>query len=459
MGAVLHTVNVRLSDDELEYVLRDAGGKIILVDASLLHRLASLAPRLDHVRAYIGFGLEASDLRTHLAGTPVHRYEDLIVGTSGFDWPEISERSPAGICYTSGTSGRPKGVVYSHRSTWLHALGLLSSGAIGVRERDRALVAVPMFHANAWGMPYAAVLCGATQLLPGNNLSGDDLVTFIQDEKATLLSAVPTIWSEILKVGRTRRIDLSSIRLGVSGGAAISRSILTEMKSEHGVRIIQGWGMTECSPLGGMAHPPAEIQPSDPSDIEWRLKSGRIIPGVEMRVVDETGATLGWDGASVGELQVRGPWITRAYHRDEAPEKFAEGWLRTGDIGSIDPRGYFKIADRAKDLIKSGGEWISSLDLEDALTDLPSIAEAAVIAIPDDKWTERPLACVVLAPGQTATTEDLRRHLLERFASWQVPDAWAYLEEIPKTGAGKPDKKVLRARQAAGDLDLSAPLD
>jgi len=453
MGAVLHTLNLRLPAAQLEHIINHAEDKIIIVDASLLPLLAPIAAALKTVERYIVVG----EGDTSVLGTmPVHSYAELIAGASDdFVWPEIDERSPASMCYTSGTTGDPKGVVYSHRSTYLHALATLSNTVTGAVESDRIVVVVPMFHVNAWGIPFSSLLSGATMLMPGPFLMPDKVVDFIEAEKATLLSAVPTIWGGILQVGEARPIDLSTLRMGTSGGAAIPRSLIEAMQSRHGVRIIQGWGMTETSPVGGIAHPPYDVEVGSPEEFDWRLKAGRLVAGVQMRIVDDNGVEQPWDGESVGEIEVRGPWITGAYHLDSAPEKFHDGWLRTGDIGAIDERGYFTISDRSKDVIKSGGEWISSVELENLLAGSPGVLEAAVIGIPDEKWTERPLACVVRRAGAELSPDELTEYMQGKVASWQIPENWTFIDEVPKTSVGKFDKKVLRARYASGELDVT----
>jgi fatty-acyl-CoA synthase len=451
MGAVLHTLNLRLPPGQLAHIINHAEDKIVLVDATLLPLLAAVASQLKTVEAYVLIGEgDASVLGGEL---PVHDYAGILhAAPESFEWPELDEKSAASMCYTSGTTGDPKGVVYSHRSTYLHALATLATTVTGVNERDRSLVVVPMFHVNAWGIPYASMLSGASMLMPGPHMTAAALCDIAEAERATLIAAVPTLWAGILQVGEQRELDLSAVRMGTSGGAAIPRSLVEAFESKYGLRIIQGWGMTETSPVGGMAHPPADVELGSPEEMDWRLKSGRVIAGVQMRIVADDGSELPWDGTSVGEMEVRGPWITGAYHLDAAPEKFHDGWLRTGDIGTIDRRGYFQITDRSKDVIKSGGEWISSVELENLLAASPDVLEAAVIGIPDEKWTERPLAFVV--PRGDVAPDALAGFLDGKVASWQVPENWAFIDEVPKTSVGKFDKKVLRARFADGDVEV-----
>ncbi|GAA4143821.1 long-chain fatty acid--CoA ligase [Actinomadura keratinilytica] len=457
MGAVLHTLNIRLFPDQLAHIIGHAEDRVVIVDDNLVPLLARVAGRVPCVETYIVVGDgDASALEEASGGRArVLRYRELLAAEEpGFDWPEIDERAAASMCYTSGTTGDPKGVVYSHRSTFLHAMAVQSASLVGITEADRVLAIVPMFHVNAWGLPYGALMSGASLHMPGPFLQPEHLTRFIAAERSTVASAVPTIWSGILEYGAEHEIDLSSLRTGTSGGAAAPRALLERFEERYGLRIIQGWGMTETSPLGGMAFPPPGVRPGTPEDVDWRMRSGRVAAGVEMRIVGDDGEELPWDGTSVGEIEVRGPWITGSYHRDPAPEKFHDGWLRTGDIGTIDERGFFQITDRAKDVIKSGGEWISSVELENHLMAHPDVLEAAVIGVPDPRWTERPLACVVRRRGAAVTAAELAAFLDGKVARWQVPENWTFLDEIPKTTVGKFDKKPLRARFREGAFDV-----
>ncbi|HEY4454433.1 MAG TPA: long-chain fatty acid--CoA ligase [Pseudonocardiaceae bacterium] len=453
MGAVLHTLNIRLFPEQLAHIVNHAEDRFVIVDGTLIPLLARVAHELKTVEAFIVIGdADASAL----GDKKVLRYHELIAAEEpGFVWPEIDERAAAAMCYTSGTTGDPKGVVYSHRSTFLHAQALLSATVAGITESDRVLAIVPMFHVNAWGLPYGSFLGGASLLMPGPFLQPEPIARFVHEEKATVVSAVPTIWAAVLAYGENHDIDLSTLRTGTSGGAAAPTSLFEKFEERYGLRIIQGWGMTETSPLGGMAWPPPGVEEGTAEDMDWRMKSGRIPAGVQMRIVDANGAELPWDGEATGEIEVRGPWITGAYYRDPAPEKFDDGWLRTGDIGTIDRRGYFQITDRAKDVIKSGGEWISSVELENHLMGHPAVVEAAVIGVPDPRWDERPLAFVVTREGIEVDAAELAAFLADRVAKWQVPENWTFVAEIPKTTVGKFDKKPLRAQFAAGEITVT----
>ena len=452
MGAVLHTLNVRLFADQLEYVVGHAEDRVILVEDSLVPVLEKLAPRFDTVRHYVVIGDgDAGSLPDPL------RYEELLAAQEpGYDYPELDDRQAAGLCYTSGTTGNPKGVLYSHRSNVLHAMGQCMADSIGMCSDDRVMPVVPMFHANAWGIPYASVLTGAGLVMPGSDLSAPALAELIAAERVTLSAAVPTIWMDLLRHADESSPDLSSLRLVICGGSAVPVSLMQQFEERHGVRILQAWGMTETSPLGSVARPPAGVEEAE----HWRYRStqGRPASLVEARLVRDGGEDVPWDGKSTGELEVRGPWVARRYYGDDAgEEKFDDGWLRTGDIAAIDEAGYIIISDRTKDVIKSGGEWISSVELENEIMAHPAVREAAVIARPDERWGERPLACVVPEEGETLTLEDLREHLAPRVAKWWLPDALEIVDEVPKTSVGKFDKKRLRKELLNAGLESRPP--
>ncbi len=450
MGAVMHTLNLRLFTDQLTFVVNHAEDRVIIVDDSLVPLLARVAHDLKTVERYIVVGNADCDT----SGLPgdVLKYEELLAAEQpGFAWPDIDELSAAAMCYTTGTTGDPKGVAYSHRSTVLHAYGGLPNGVLGMTENDRIFPIVPMFHANAWGMPYEGWFTGADFVMPGKFLQAEPLCTMIAQEKVTFAGAVPSIWNDVLRYSEQNPVDFSSLRFVVCGGSAVPRALI-ERFDKLGVKIYQGWGMTETSPLAALARAPKGSDPA--GDIDWRAKTGRVVAGVEIRITDDDGNDVAWDGESVGEIEIRGPWITSRYYLDDTPEKFHDGWLRTGDVGSIDPKGFIQISDRAKDVIKSGGEWISSVEVENTLMGHPDVVEAAVIGVPDDKWDERPLACVVLKEGATASPADLRAFLEGKIARWWLPERWTIITEIPKTSVGKFDKKVLRARNGAGELEI-----
>jgi acyl-CoA synthetase (AMP-forming)/AMP-acid ligase II len=452
MGGVLHTLNIRLFPDQLVYIVNHAEDRIVIVDSTLVPVLAKMASELTSVEYYIVVGdADTAPLEGNRA--QVLRYDELVASEQpGIAYPEIDERAAAAMCYTSGTTGNPKGVVYSHRSTFLHSLGVLQSGAVSYTDRDRVLPVVPMFHANAWGMPYAAWISGADLIMPNRFLQAEPLARLIEQEKVTCAGAVPTIWTELLHYSEANPVDLSSLTRVLCGGSAVPRTLIEGFEERFGVRIVQGWGMTETSPLAAVSWPPKGVEFGTTEEMDWRAKSGRIIAGVELRIVDDDGTVLPWDGEAVGEVEVRGPWVTGAYYRDPDPQKFHDGWLRTGDIASVTSNGYIQITDRAKDVIKSGGEWISSVELEVLLMAHPAVVEAAVIAVPDPRWTERPLACIVRKQGTEVTARELREFLGDRIARWQLPERWTFIDEVPKTSVGKFDKKVLRSRHTEGVL-------
>ena len=446
-GAVLHTLNLRLHPDDLAYIVDHAGDKALLVDENLLPLFEKFKDRVN---------LEHVVVVSENGATPdgAYSYEALleVADESDFRYPELDENAAMGMCYTSGTTGRPKGVVYSHRAIFLHSLGHMTADSIGMSEADCVLPVVPMFHANAWGLPYSAALTGAKQVFPGPHLDPGNLLELFESERVTLTAGVPTIWFGILQVldEDPNAYDLSALRAMLVGGAAAPKSMIQGFDERHGLRILQGWGMTETSPLASIAHLRTEIaEKSKDEQYEYMARQGYPMPTVEIRARGDEGL-VPWDGVSMGELELRGPYIASAYYNaPETADKFTEdGWLKTGDIATIDEYGFIKIQDRTKDLVKSGGEWISSVALENALMAHDAVAEAAVVAIPDPKWGERPLAAVVLKEGEVATQEELIKHLESDFAGWWLPDRVEFVDEIPKTSVGKFKKSELRERFA-----------
>ena len=458
MGAVLHTLNIRLFPDQLVYIANHAEDEVIIVDASLADALAAHLAEMTTVRHVLVAGPEAASVdldALRAAGPEVHLYDEVLAAHEPeFAWPSLDEHDAAAMCYTSGTTGNPKGVVYSHRSAWLHSMAVNTGNAAGLSLHDRVLPIVPMFHANSWGLPYSALMSGASLCMPDRWLQAEPLVRFINDSRPTVSGAVPTVWNDVLGYLDTHDdIRLDSLRLILCGGSAVPVSLQRALQERHGLEIRQAWGMTETSPVASAGIPPIGAEGED----AWRYRGtqGRLLCGVEGRIVDDVGEVLANDGAVVGELEVRGPWVTGSYYRPDdasAEEKFHDGWLRTGDVGSIDPLGYILLSDRAKDVIKSGGEWISSVDLENKLMAHESVVEAAVIGVPDERWDERPLATVVLREGATVTTDELREFLSTDFAKWQLPERFAFVQAVPRTSVGKFDKKVIRQQYADGEL-------
>jgi fatty-acyl-CoA synthase len=448
-GAVLHTVNLRLFPEQIAYVINHAEDRIVFVDDSLAPALAALAPQLPNVEHFVVMGDgPVGELPRTL------RYEELLdaAGDGTFDYPEIPERQAAALCYTTGTTGEPKGVLYSHRSIVLHSLGLLMTDAISLRGADRGLLVVPMFHVNAWGWPHAVGLNAMTLLMPGPFLQAEPLARMIESERASVMACVPTIYADLLRYADEHHPDLRSLRMAVCGGAPMPLALARAFHERHGVELLHAWGMTETSPMGAVSHERTDLD----EDARWiaRAKQGVAVPLVELRISDEDGAELPWDGVASGEIEVRGPWVAAAYFKDAAgsAERFRDGWLRTGDVANIDARGYVQITDRSKDVIKSGGEWISSVELENELMAHAAVREAAVIATPDERWGERPLACVVLEDGVAASADELIGYLRPRVARFWLPEEFAFLDAIPKTSVGKFDKKLLRAQLEQGAL-------
>jgi fatty-acyl-CoA synthase len=449
MGAVLHTLNLRLFADQLAFIVNHGEDRVVIVDDSLIPVLARVKDQLKTVRHIIVAGSgDASAL-----GDGVLRYEDLIAAESpGFAWPQLDERAAAAMCYTTGTTGDPKGVAYSHRSIFLHTFGVGQGAAIPLTQQDRILAIVPMFHALSWGLPYLGWSCGADFVMPGPFLQAEPLARMIASERVTFASAVPAILNDLLRFAERTETDLSSLKMVMGGGAAVPLSLIERFHEKTGIWITQGWGMTETSPVAALSWPPRGA--GEAEQAEWRAKTGRAFAGVEMRIADDQGNELPWDGTSVGEIEVRGPWVTASYYKNPAPERFHDGWLRTGDVGTLDARGFAQITDRSKDVIKSGGEWISSVDLENKIMGHPDVVEAAVIGVPDPNWDERPLACVVLKEGTARDAEALRGFLCGKVSAWWLPEQWTFIPEVPRTSVGKFDKKVLRARYAEGELEV-----
>ncbi|MBF6327646.1 long-chain fatty acid--CoA ligase [Nocardia transvalensis] len=456
MGAVLHALNIRLFPEQVIYVANHAEDQVVIVDGSLLPMFAQYLPNLKTVRHVIVANGNAADLQAP-AGIEVHSFTELLAAQSDtFDFPVLDERSAAGMCYTSGTTGDPKGVVYSHRSNWLHAMQVVAPNGMGFSERDTVLAIVPLFHANAWGIPYAAMMSGANLLMPDRFLQPGPLLEMMGVVKPTFAAAVPTIWGGVLAGLEAKPQDISHLDRVVVGGSAVPPAMMRAFQEKHGVRLLHAWGMTETSPLGSVAHPPEGVTGEE----EWayRYTQGRFPASVQARLVADDGSVVPNDGESLGEVEVKGPWIAASYYSPEGAvvdaEKFHDGWLRTGDVGKISPNGFLTLVDRSKDVIKSGGEWISSVDLENAIMGHPSVAEASVIGVPDEKWDERPLVAVVLKEGVAVEPADLRTFLTDKFAKWQLPEHWTFVDEIPKTSVGKFDKKRLRARYADGELKV-----
>jgi fatty-acyl-CoA synthase len=466
-GRVLHTLNIRLFADQLSYIVNHAEDEVIFVDRTLMGLLWPLVPTFKTVRHFVVMddtGLAgAPGSATTGSATPapalpddprISDYEQLLAAADPVDFEVDDEDRAAAMCYTSGTTGNPKGVVYSHRSTVLHSMGAMMAGGIGVSERDVVLPVVPMFHANAWGLAHAAVFAGASLVFPGPDMSPPAIADLIERERVTLAAGVPTIWMGVLPLLEGR--DLSALTRIACGGSAVPKALSEGYRAKIGRPILQAWGMTETSPLAtvcGQRSTFDELPEEDLADI--RATQGVSVPGVELRIV-EPGSTeeLPWDGEASGEIQVRGPWIARDYYDDpRSGESFTpDGWLRTGDVGTVNPEGYVRLVDRTKDLIKSGGEWISSVALENEIMAHPDVAEAAVIGIPDERWQERPLACVVRKPGSAVTAEELLDWLQPKVARWWLPDGCVFIEEVPKTSVGKFSKKTLRDRFADYEL-------
>jgi fatty-acyl-CoA synthase len=456
-GRVMHTLNIRYFPEQLIYTVNHAEDEVVFVDRSLLPVFAKYLPQLETLRHLVvmddGADAELPD------DSRVLRFEDVVENATEVEFTDRvdDERQASSICYTTGTTGNPKGVLYSHRSTWLHSMAVTTSNVFGLSDRDRVLPVVPMFHANAWGLPYACMMTGASMVMPGPDLSPAAIMELLESEKVTITGGVPTIWMGMVPLLDGR--DLSSLRMIICGGSAVPKSLSETYREKIGLPIFQAWGMTETSPLGSVCVERGELaDETEDERANVRATAGISPPGMEVRIVDpDSGQSQPWDGEATGELEARGPWVARQYYRtDEPGEQFsADGWLRTGDVASIDRLGYIRLVDRTKDLVKSGGEWISSVEIENQIMAHPKIAEAAVIAVPHPKWAERPLACVVVKPGEELGKEEILDFLRERLPKWQVPDDVVFIDEVPKTSVGKFSKKTLRDKFASYELPKS----
>jgi len=454
MGCVLHTINIRLGPKDLEYIINHAGAEIIIVDADLLPMLEAVADVIPKVRQVVvatepGFEGWTTSLANAID------YEDFIAGKpQEYTWPEISETSALGLCYTSGTTGDPKGVEYEHRSQYLHTLAMSLTDSMGLTGTDTLCGIVPMFHAQGWGLPWAASMLGMKQVMPHRFMGADRLIKLMADEGVTISAGVPTIWQGVKSIMEAQPgvYDLSKLERLTCGGSSPPLSLIAWYWNEHNVEMVQGWGMTETSPLGTVSRRLMKRSQltADPQElVENQARAGQLMPGLEMKIVDEDFNDLPWDGESVGELLIRGPWIAREYFDNPQPDKFHDGWLITGDVAKINSEAYLMIADRSKDLIKSGGEWISSVDLENHIVAIPGVAQACVVAAPNPKWDERPIAMVILADGAEVSSEQVITHCEGHYAKWQLPDDVLFVDSIPLTGTGKMDKKNVRAKLEA----------
>lgn len=447
MGAVLHTINIRLSEEHLTYIINHAEDKVLLVDSDLLPLLERIKDKLKTVETFIVMTDEETLPDSVLA--PLHSYESLLEkGDRNYEFSRnINEEDPAGMCYTSGTTGKPKGVVYSHRGLVLHSLAISLADTAAVSESDVCMAVVPMFHANAWGMPYASTWVGSTQVLPGPYPTPQILAELIESEKVTITAGVPTIWLGLLKELEENSYNTNSLRAVLCGGSAAPMGLIRAFETKYGIPFIHAYGMTETTPLVILSRLKSyQNDLPEEEKLELRSKQGMVVPGIEIKVINENGEAK-QDGKDMGELLIRGPWIADEYYKDDrSTEAFRDGWLYTGDVVTVDDEGFVKIVDRTKDLIKSGGEWISSVDLENALMAHEAVFEAAVVSFPHPKWQERPIACVVLKESfnSTVTKDDIIRFLEPQFAKWWLPDDVLFLDEIPKTSVGKFLKTALR---------------
>ncbi|TXE02266.1 long-chain fatty acid--CoA ligase [Algoriphagus aquimarinus] len=454
IGAVCHTINIRLSSGQIEYIINNSEDKVIFIDATLVPLLEKIAPLLETVEHYVLINA-AADFKTTLPNT-IH-YEELIADQPEyFEWPELNENDACAMCYTSGTTGLPKGVLYSHRSTYLHATALMAPNAANISNKDTILLIVPQFHVMAWGFPYVCLLSGSTMVMPSSNLNPEAIINMLQVEKITKANGVPTIWMGVYhELKKNPPKEKLALKEYLVGGSAVPKSLMEGFDKDFGIIGGQAWGMTETSPLGTVSRLQSKHEElSDAEKLTIRAKQGVAIPGVEIRIVNDDGTLAPHDGKTMGELQVKGAWVISAYFKTKNQDTFtADGWFRTGDVSTIDEDGFMEIKDRTKDLIKSGGEWISSVALESALMAHPKIKEAAVIAIPDEKWMEKPLASIVLMDKEDGVSDEELIELLSKdFVKYQIPKDYVFINEVPKTSVGKFDKKEIRRLFSEGKL-------
>ncbi len=454
-GAQLHTINPLLPDEHIQYIVGNAEDEIVFVDPSLVEKLAGAAEdavEFDDVE-FVVMGEDVPETSLD----PVTDYESFVADhETEYDWPELDEDQPAGMCYTSGTTGRPKGVEYTHKMLWAHTMESLSPGGIPMDDDDVVMPVVPMFHVNAWGMPFTATAGGAKHVYPGPSPNPEDLAHLIEEEGVTITAGVPTVWLGLMEYAKENDVDLSSLDSAIVGGSAAPRAMI-EWFDDHDVELLHAWGMTEMSPIGSVAHLKAGLEDEPYEDqLKRRSKQGLFVPGLEFRVVDDDGNEVPWNGEDFGELHVRGPSVTTEYFErpDANEEDFIDGWLKTGDIVSVDEEGYIKIVDRAKDVIKSGGEWISSVELENSIMAHDDVSEAAVVGVPHDRWQERPVAFVVPVEGadEEALREGIYEMLREEYPKWWLPDGIEFIDAVPKTATGKFSKKDLREEYSDEDL-------
>ncbi|MFZ5814243.1 MAG: long-chain fatty acid--CoA ligase [Bacillota bacterium] len=447
MGASLHTINLRLPPEHLAYVINHGGDKVLLIDADLLPLVEAIQGEIETVEHYVVMG-DGPLPQTRLA--PVHSYEELLAeAPAGYEFPEdIDEWAEAGMCFSSATTGMPKGVTYAHRAIYLHSMVVCMTDTIAIAEKDVVLPVVPMFHVNAWGLPFASTWMGAKQVLPGPRPDPHTLCQLMQEEKVTLAAGVPTVWMGVLQAMEQKEYDLSSITRVACGGSAPPRALIEAYEQKLGVPFLHAYGMTEAAPVTHVSRLKSNLEDAPAGErYAKKAKQGLLVPGLDMVVLKEDGSEVAWNGQEMGEVVLRGPWIASEYYNDERSKAtFKGGWYHTGDVATVDGDGYMQIIDRVKDLVKSGGEWISSVDLENAIMAHPKVAEAAVVAVHHPKWQERPLACVVPRAGVELTAEEIKLFLKGRFADWWIPDDVVFISEVPKTSVGKFDKKVLREK-------------